>query len=758
MLSNPPFSLNYDAELVGLADDKHGQRMKWGATPENGKKADLMFVQHMVSVLEERGIAATVMPHGVLFRSGKERDIRVKLLEDDCIEAVIGLGPNLFYGTAIPGCILVLRPPHRKRGNREKNVLFINADRDFRAARNQNELDPEHVEKIATVFREWRQEPGYSRAVSIEDLLAADANLSIRRWVDSSPPAEPQDVRAHLYGGVPKSEIEAKAKLFEAYGVYVSSFFSVRDSDPEYMDFLPEGPQTLAARVPELAAPKEAKLRERYEKWWNDHTDRFSALADDHRLMDLRARLVSSFTEAVGAVGVLDEYTTAGIMADWWTVTRYDLKALAAGGYERVLDGWVDSVETMVEPLVPDTDEPSIGSGPGRGKGRTKSSVSAADRRRAMDQPVVRVLIPGFLAEVAHADEVYATADAAYKTAVEELAAAQPATPGMDEDAEDDSEERAAVAPEEVARLETVVTRCRKERTAAAKKRSALDARFLSELHSAAAMAKKAESAVQSAVLPVLNEALWTRLDAEVGAGRQEIVASVLRWADKYTVSLEELEAKSATTAGDFGAWLALVNGLDEWPFQLLESVATVTAGVTLGSEPDGGGVIELPYLRVANVLDGRIDTTDVKTVRIMRSQLDRYAIHAGDLLITEGGDLDKLGRGAVWDGRISPCLHQNHVFRVRCNDALSSEFLELYMSSPMGRSYFQSVGKQTTNLASINLTQVKNMPIPIPSQDEQERILGSMRTIRARIAILDEQIEKLKAVRNGMVESLMAG
>ncbi|MGW0034188.1 N-6 DNA methylase [Streptomyces sp. NPDC003314] len=554
VLSNPPFSLNYDADLVAKADEKHGQRMKWGETPENGKKADLMFVQHMVSVLEARGMAATVMPHGVLFRSGKERDIRVKLLDDDCIEAVIGLGPNLFYGTGIPACILVLRPPYRKRGQREKHVLFINADRDFRAARNQNELGPEHVEKIATVFREWRQEPGYSRAVSVEDLLAADANLNIRRWVDNSPPAEPQDVRAHLYGGVPKVEIEAKAELFEAYGVDASELFAVRADDEEYVDFLPEGPEATAERIPALAAPKEAALREMYEQWWAEQAAHFSALAENQRLMALRERLVSGFTKAVGTAGVLDEYTTAGIMADWWTVTRYDLKSLAAGGYERVLDGWVDSVETMVDPVVP---EPAEGSGSARGKGRPKSSVTAADRRRALDEPVVRVLIPDFLAAVADADAEYAAADAAYKTALEELAAAQPAKPDAEsEDGDEGRDEVPPVDPEELGRLEDAVTHRRKARSAASKKRSALDARFLPELKAAAELAKAEEGGAQRVVLSVMDGALFGRLDAAVAAGRRELVACLRRWAEKYEVSLEDLEAESTGAAGEFGAWL----------------------------------------------------------------------------------------------------------------------------------------------------------------------------------------------------------
>ncbi|MET8137843.1 restriction endonuclease subunit S [Streptomyces sp. NPDC005251] len=193
-----------------------------------------------------------------------------------------------------------------------------------------------------------------------------------------------------------------------------------------------------------------------------------------------------------------------------------------------------------------------------------------------------------------------------------------------------------------------------------------------------------------------------------------------------------------------------------EWDEVSLKSVATVAAGVTLGSEPVGNGTVELPYLRVANVLDGSIDTADVKRVRILRAQYKRYALRKGDLLLTEGGDLDKLGRGAVWDGSIEACLHQNHVFRVRCGERLSSGFLALYTASPEGRAYFQRVGKQTTNLASINSTQVKAMPVPVPPLEEQERLLGPIRAVRERSETLEKQVAKFRTVQRAVVEELL--
>ncbi|MFD8287169.1 restriction endonuclease subunit S [Streptomyces lavendulae] len=226
---------------------------------------------------------------------------------------------------------------------------------------------------------------------------------------------------------------------------------------------------------------------------------------------------------------------------------------------------------------------------------------------------------------------------------------------------------------------------------------------------------------------------------------------------ERRIAAIERVQAKCEVAEAALSAQ-ALSGDTGEWLTHRLGSVATVAAGVTLGSEPVGDGVVELPYLRVANVLDGRIDTTEVKTVRILRSQYERYALRAGDLLLTEGGDLDKLGRGAVWDGRLGPCLHQNHVFRVRCGDELSPDFLALYTSSPAGRAYFQSVGKQTTNLASINSTQVKAMPVPVPPLAEQERLLGPVRAIRARNEALGRQIEKLRVVQLGLVDDLLSG
>ncbi|MGW6392148.1 restriction endonuclease subunit S [Streptomyces sp. NPDC055103] len=186
--------------------------------------------------------------------------------------------------------------------------------------------------------------------------------------------------------------------------------------------------------------------------------------------------------------------------------------------------------------------------------------------------------------------------------------------------------------------------------------------------------------------------------------------------------------------------------------FLPLERLAEVSGGVALGGGAPGGSV-ELPYLRVANVQDGYIDTEDVKTVRVAVGAIERFRLARGDVLLTEGGDLDKLGRGAVWDGRVDPCLHQNHIFKVRCDRSkLLPEFLALYMASGEGKSYFLRVAKQTTNLASISSSQLKSMPIPTHPLAEQYRVVETVDAVKAQERVIEASIAKLQKLRDGLL------
>ena len=224
VIANPPFSQNYVKRGMQFTD-----RFRFGWCPTTGKKADLMFAQHMLATLKQTGKMAVVMPHGVLFRGGEEKKIRLALLQDDCIEAVIGLPQNLFYGTGIPACVLVMRQPGGKPVERRGKVLFINADREYREGRAQNFVDPEHIEKIASTYAVFVDVPGFATVAEARAIMKAEAgNLNIRRYADSSPRPEPHDVRAHLHGGVPVAEIEATRARAVAQGLTLDDLFQSR--------------------------------------------------------------------------------------------------------------------------------------------------------------------------------------------------------------------------------------------------------------------------------------------------------------------------------------------------------------------------------------------------------------------------------------------------------------------------------------------------------------------------------------------------
>jgi type I restriction enzyme S subunit len=197
----------------------------------------------------------------------------------------------------------------------------------------------------------------------------------------------------------------------------------------------------------------------------------------------------------------------------------------------------------------------------------------------------------------------------------------------------------------------------------------------------------------------------------------------------------------------------------EEWEVQPLTGLAEIGTGVTLGRIISGPDTIELPYLRVANVQDGYIDLSEVKKIRVYHQEVSRFLLQSGDVLMNEGGDYDKLGRGTVWRGQISPCLHQNHVFRVRANQAkLLPDFLALVSASPYGKRFFVLSSKQSTNLASINSTQLKAFPVPLPPATEQQGITEVLGAADIVLETEGTQLAKLQRLKAGLMQDLLSG
>lgn len=186
----------------------------------------------------------------------------------------------------------------------------------------------------------------------------------------------------------------------------------------------------------------------------------------------------------------------------------------------------------------------------------------------------------------------------------------------------------------------------------------------------------------------------------------------------------------------------------EHWNVCRLKFLAEIQTGVAKGKDLTGKETLEVPYLRVANVQDGYLALDDIATIEIEQTELGRYSLQPGDVLMNEGGDYDKLGRGHVWSGEISPCIHQNHVFAVRPH-AVSSFWLNAFSSSQPAQFYFMSKSKQSTNLASISSSNLMELPVPMPPENEQSQILDRLERDLAVINMTIKNIERSIALLN---------
>ena len=334
VLANPPFSQNYNRATL-----KHPSRFReW--CPETGKKADLMFVQHMLASLKPHGHMATVMPHGVLFRGGKEKLIRELLINDDVIEAIISLPPGLFYGTGIPACVIVINK--NKPDSLKDKVFFINADREYAEGKNQNKLRPEDIEKIDYVLTHKLVLPKYSRLVDKATIVDEhDFNLNIRRYVDNTPAPEPEDVQAHLLGGLPDNEVHGARvqSALQQFGLNTHTLFAPARAG--YWAFA-DGVATAVdiKTTVDAQAPVQATVQRHSDAlaaWWQVAQNDFAQLRTGKKMPDVRQELLSTLKGKLMPLAVLDEYKSAGVFVNWWQQIRYDLKTVVSTGWHHSL-------------------------------------------------------------------------------------------------------------------------------------------------------------------------------------------------------------------------------------------------------------------------------------------------------------------------------------------------------------------------------------------------------------------------------------
>lgn len=267
-----------------------------------------------------------------------------------------------------------------------------------------------------------------------------------------------------------------------------------------------------------------------------------------------------------------------------------------------------------------------------------------------------------------------------------------------------------------------------------------------------------------------------------------EIQSAIAAYLDTQCAKIDEIIAQGKASIEDYKQWKASIiyeavtKGLDpkvemkdsgiewigkvpiHWRVTKIKNFVSIRSGITLGKQyPPDTQLVSRPYLRVANVKAEYVDLQDVATIMVTSEEAEKYALKSGELLMTEGGDRDKLGRGTIWHGEIPGCLHQNHVFAVQVNEKyMFTKFLDYLTASPVGREYFDLTAKKTTNLASTNSTTILQFSVPIPPLTEQEKIIAILdwntATINEVIAEKETLVSDLESYKKSLIYEVVTG
>ncbi|MGR9117081.1 MAG: N-6 DNA methylase [Gammaproteobacteria bacterium] len=343
-VANPPFSYKSWSSGINVSEDPF-RRFEYGEPPE--KNGDYAFLLHIIKSLKSTGKGAVILPHGVLFRGNAEADIRRNIVRQGYIKGIIGLPANLFYGTGIPACIIVI---DKEGAQAERPIFMIDASKGFMKDGNKNRLRAQDIHKIVDVFNKRFTLERYSRLVPYDEIAGKNEfNLNIPRYIDSSEPEDIHDLNAHLNGGIPNRDIDALQNYWDVFPSLRKTLF--KDSARSgYSDALVESREIKATILghPEFAAFKDKSLS-RFEAWKSDHAPRLSGLtvgdSPKELIFDISEDLLAKYASA----DLLSKYDIYQILMDYWAeIMQDDVYMLAQ-------DGW--KAGNVIRQLVPVKDK-----------------------------------------------------------------------------------------------------------------------------------------------------------------------------------------------------------------------------------------------------------------------------------------------------------------------------------------------------------------------------------------------------------------
>lgn len=343
IVANPPFSTKAWSNGFNPAEDEYN-RFSYGIPPE--KNGDYAFLLHMLTSLKSTGKAAVILPHGVLFRGGAEAAIRKRILQQGYIKGIIGLPANLFYGTGIPACIIVLD----KEGSAGRKGLFlIDASKGFIKDGNKNRLREQDIHKIVDTFTQQIEVEKFARLVPMAEIEANDFNLNIPRYIDTSEEEDLQDIEAHLHGGIPERDIDALHAYWDLMPNLRGALF--KPLRPGYLSLkvaISEIKPTIFGH-PEFDAFRQT-VAGLFEAWRDEQRPKLAGIAIGDQPKALLKELAEDLLHRFEAAPLLDAYDVYQHLQDYWYATLQD------DVYQLVIDGWTPLIASGSSQGEPNTD------------------------------------------------------------------------------------------------------------------------------------------------------------------------------------------------------------------------------------------------------------------------------------------------------------------------------------------------------------------------------------------------------------------
>jgi len=321
LVANPPFSVKSWAN--GL-ENEYGRFDGYGRPPE--KNGDFAFLLHMLKSLKSTGKGAVILPHGVLFRGNSEATIRKEIIKRGYIKGIIGLPANLFYGTGIPACILVI---DKENAQARTGIFMIDASRGFDKDGPKNRLRPRDMHKIVDAFTKQAEVPGYSRMVPLSEIEGAanDFNLNIPRYIDSSEPEDIQDLYAHIHGGIPNRDIDALEAYWTAFpSLKFDLFRPIREGYSELAVDKSDIHGTITSSVEYQSFS--LTVGELVAEWWSGHRERLAGISRTTKPAELIGDLSENLLDIFHPRPLVDEYAVYEQLMSYWNQTMHDDVAL----------------------------------------------------------------------------------------------------------------------------------------------------------------------------------------------------------------------------------------------------------------------------------------------------------------------------------------------------------------------------------------------------------------------------------------------